>query len=141
MKKCIIVFGVDESMLSSCYKPGDVKDLIKDVHEEIRISLKSLGFDLLKGTVYVGHQGSTKDSATLAMKRVEGALPWFAKCVFGIQYYEVAQDLKTEFIIDGIMEARAEFDKRISALRAQMLASGLPAAQVSQIIASAVVPK
>ena len=68
------------------------------------------------------------------MQEVAIRYAWFDKCVANVQFYDLADDFNAQFIIDGVTQARAAFDRRIALLRQQLIEAGLPLDKVEEIV-------
>jgi hypothetical protein len=59
---------------------------------------------------------------------------WFEKCVSNVQFYDLADNFNAQFIVDSIAQAREAFERRLAALRQQLISAGLPQEKVDEII-------
>ena len=91
-------------------------------------------FANIQGTVYLSERGVRQAHGTLALQEVAIRYAWFDKCVDNVQFYDLADDFNAQFIIDGVTQAREAFDRRIAALRQQLIEAGLTEDKVNEII-------
>ncbi len=71
---------------------------------------------------------------TLALQELAIRYQWFDKVVSNVQFYDLADDFNAQFIIDGVTQARAAFERRLAGLRQQLLDAGLAVEKVNEII-------
>lgn len=130
MDRCLIVFDLDTELLKANYHNNSWNNGYGD----IRKVLNKHRFNNIQGTVYLSERGVRQAHGTLALQEVAIRFPWFDKCVSNVQFYDLADDFNAQFIIDGITQARAAFDRRIAELRQQLIGAGLPLDKVDEII-------
>ncbi|MFT0531740.1 hypothetical protein ACMHYJ_02755 [Castellaniella hirudinis] len=130
MDRCLIVFDLDTKCLEQNYHNKSWQN----AYAEIRRVLNKHGFTNIQGTVYLSEIGIRQAHGTLAIQEVAIRFPWFGACVSNVQFYDLADDFNAQFIVDGIAQARAAFERRISGLRQQLLTAGLSTEQVNEIV-------
>lgn len=130
MDRCLIVFDLDTKLLEEHYHNSSWRNGYADIQ---RILYRHR-FNNIQGTVYLSERGVRQAHGTLALQEVAIRHAWFEKCVANVQFYDLADDFNAQFIIDGVAQARAAFDRRIAMLRKQLLEAGLPADKVDEII-------
>ena len=84
--------------------------------------------------MYLSEAGVRQAHGTLALQEVAIRFPWFEKSVSNIQFFDLADDFNAQFIVDGVAQARAAFERRLDGLRQQLLAAGLAAEKIDEII-------
>ena len=82
----------------------------------------------------MSERGVRQAHGTLALQEVAIKFAWFEKCVSSVQFYDLADDFNAQFIVDGVAQARAAFERRIADLRQQLIMAGLPTDKVDEII-------
>lgn len=130
MDRCLIVFDLDTKLLEEHYHNSSWRNGYADIQ---RILYRHR-FNNIQGTVYLSERGVRQAHGTLALQEVAIRHAWFEKCVANVQFYDLADDFNAQFIIDGVAQARAAFDRRIAMLRKQLLEAGLPTDKVDEII-------
>jgi len=130
MDRCLIVFDLDTKLLEQHYHNASWRNGYADI---FRV-LSRHRFTNIQGTVYLSERGVRQAHGTLALQEVAIRYPWFDKCVSNVQFYDLADDFNAQFIIDGVTQARAAFDRRIDVLRQQLLEAGLTAQKIDEII-------
>ena len=130
MDRCLIVFDLDTKALEANYHNNSWQNAYAD----IRRVLVRHRFANIQGTVYLSERGVRQAHGTLALQEVAIRYAWFDKCVDNVQFYDLADDFNAQFIIDGVTQAREAFDRRIAALRQQLIESGLTEDKVNEII-------
>lgn len=130
MNRCLIVFDLDTKLLEQNYHNASWRNGYADIQ---RI-LSRNHFTNIQGTVYLSDGGIRQAHGTLALQEVAIRFPWFEKCVSNIQFYDLADDFNAQFIVDGVAQARAAFERRIAGLRQQLLDAGLTAEKIDEII-------
>lgn len=130
MERCLIVFDLDTKCLENeCHNSS-----WNNAYGDIRRVFNRHRFNNIQGTVYLSEVGVRQAHGTLAIQEVSIRFPWFEKCVSNVQFYDLADDFNVQFIIDGIAQAREAFERRIAALRQQLIDAGLPTTKVDEII-------
>jgi virulence-associated protein VapD len=130
MDRCLIVFDLDAKLLEEHYHNASWRNGYADI---FRV-LSRHRFANIQGTVYLSERGVRQAHGTLALQEVAIRYPWFDKCVSNVQFYDLADDFNAQFIIDGVTQARAAFERRIDVLRQQLLDAGLTAQKIDEII-------
>lgn len=130
MDRCLIVFDLDTKALEANYHNNSWQNAYAD----IRRVLVRHRFANIQGTVYLSERGVRQAHGTLALQEVAIRYAWFDKCVDNVQFYDLADDFNAQFIIDGVTQAREAFDRRIAALRQQLIEAGLTEDKVNEII-------
>ncbi|MGZ8256540.1 MAG: hypothetical protein ACXW1C_01855 [Gallionella sp.] len=130
MDRCLIVFDLD----TKCLKKNHHHPSWENAYGDIRRVLNKHRFNNIQGTVYLSEAGVRQAHGTLALQEVAIRFAWFEKCVSNVQFYDLADDFNAQFIVDGIAQARAAFERRIAGLRQQLIDAGLPPAKVDEII-------
>lgn len=130
MDRCLIVFDLDTESLKTYYRNLSWNNGYAD----IRRVLNRHRFTNIQGTVYLSEVGVRQAHGTLALQEVAIRFDWFEKCVSNVQFYDLADDFNAQFIVDGITQARLAFDRRIAALRQQLIDAGLPQDKVDEVI-------
>ena len=130
MDRCLIVFDLDTKLLEQHYHNASWRN----GYAEIQRVLSRHRFINIQGTVYLSERGVRQAHGTLALQEVAIRYPWFDKCVSNVQFYDLADDFNAQFIIDGVAQARAAFERRIEMLRQQLLDAGLAAPKIDEII-------
>jgi virulence-associated protein VapD len=130
MDRCLIVFDLDTKLLEEHYHNASWRNGYADI---FRV-LSRHRFSNIQGTVYLSERGVRQAHGTLALQEVAIRYPWFDKCVSNVQFYDLADDFNAQFIIDGVTQARAAFERRIDVLRQQLLDAGLTAQKIDEII-------
>ena len=130
MDRCLIVFDLDTTALEANYHNNSWQNAYAD----IRRVLVRHRFANIQGTVYLSERGVRQAHGTLALQEVAIRYAWFDKCVDNVQFYDLADDFNAQFIIDGVTQAREAFDRRIAALRQQLIEAGLTEDKVNEII-------
>lgn len=130
MDRCLIVFDLDTKCLEKNYHNSSWQNAYAD----IRRILNRHRFNNIQGTVYLSERGVRQAHGTLALQEVAIKFAWFEKCVSSVQFYDLADDFNAQFIVDGVAQARAAFERRIADLRQQLIMAGLPTDKVDEII-------
>lgn len=130
MDRCLIVFDLDTKLLEQNYH----NDSWRNGYADIQRVLYRHRFANIQGTVYLSERGVRQAHGTLALQEVAIRFPWFEKCVSNVQFYDLADDFNAQFIVDGVAQARAAFERRIAGLRQQLLDAGLTVDKVDEII-------
>jgi virulence-associated protein VapD len=130
MDRCLIVFDLDTKCLEKNYHNNSWQNAYAD----IRRILNRHRFNNIQGTVYLSERGVRQAHGTLALQEVAIKFAWFEKCVSSVQFYDLADDFNAQFIVDGVAQARAAFERRIADLRQQLIMAGLPTDKVDEII-------
>lgn len=130
MDRCLIVFDLDTKLLEQHYHNTSWRNGYADIQRV----LNRHRFTNIQGTVYLSERGVRQAHGTLALQEVAIRFPWFEKCVSNIQFYDLADDFNAQFIVDGVAQARAAFERRIAVLRQQLLGAGLTAEKIDEII-------
>ena len=130
MDRCLIVFDLDTKALEENYHNSSWRNGYADIQRV----LQRHRFQNIQGTVYLSERGVRQAHGTLALQEVAIRYAWFEKCVANVQFYDLADDFNAQFIIDGVTQARLAFDRRIAALRQQLIEAGLPVEKVNEII-------
>ncbi|MEN9372910.1 MAG: hypothetical protein RIR79_462 [Pseudomonadota bacterium] len=130
MDRCLIVFDLDTKCLEKNYHNSDWENAYAD----IRRVLNRYRFNNIQGTVYLSERGVRQAHGTLALQEVAIKFSWFEKCVSSVQFYDLADDFNAQFIVEGVAQARAAFERRIADLRQQLISAGLPSEKVDEII-------
>jgi len=128
--RCLIAFDLDTKLLEQHYHNASWRDGYTDI---FRV-LSRHRFANIQGTVYLSERGVRQAHGTLALQEVAIRYPWFDKCVSNVQFYDLADDFNAQFIIDGVTQARAAFERRIDVLRQQLLGAGLTLQKIDEII-------
>lgn len=130
MERCLIVFDLDTKCLEQNYHNASWRN----AYENIRSILHKHRFQNIQGTVYLSEAGVRQAHGTLALQEIAIRFPWFEKCVSNVQFYDLADDFNAQFIVDGVAQARAAFERKLADLREQLITAGLPPAKVDEII-------
>ena len=130
MDRCLIVFDLDTKLLEQHYHNASWRNGYADIQRV----LYRHKFANIQGTVYLSERGVRQAHGTLALQEVAIRYAWFDKCVANVQFYDLADDFNAQFIIDGVTQARAAFDRRIALLRQQLIEAGLPLDKVEEIV-------
>ena len=130
MDRCLIVFDLDTELLKTHYRNPSWNNGYAD----IRRVLNRHRFNNIQGTVYLSEVGVRQAHGTLALQEVAIRFDWFEKCVSNVQFYDLADDFNAQFIVDGITQARLAFDRRVAALRQQLIDAGLTQDKVDEVI-------
>ena len=130
MDRCLIVFDLDTKCLEKNYHNNSWQNAYAD----IRRILNRHRFNNIQGTVYLSERGVRQAHGTLALQEVAIKFAWFEKCVSSVQFYDLADDFNAQFIVDGVAQARAAFERRIADLRQLLIMAGLPTDKVDEII-------
>jgi len=130
MDRCLIVFDLDTQCLGNEYN----NDSGQNAYADIRRVLNKHRFNNIQGTVYLSEVGVRQAHGTLALQDVAIKFSWFEKCVSNVQFYDLADDFNAQFIVDSIAQAREAFERRLAALRQQLISAGLPQEKVDEII-------
>ena len=130
MDRCLIVFDLDTKCLENNYHNPSWRNAYSDIQ---RIFSRHR-FNNIQGTVYLSELGIRQAHGTLAIQEVAIRLPWFGTCVSNVQFYDLADDFNAQFIVDGITQARAVFERRIASLREDLRLAGLTADKIDEII-------
>ena len=130
MDRCLIVFDLDTKLMEQhCHNNS-----WRNGYADIQRVLYKHRFANIQGTVYLSERGVRQAHGTLALQEVAIRFAWFEKCVSNVQFYDLADDFNAQFIVDGITQARAAFERRIAALRQQLMDAGLTMDKVEEII-------
>jgi virulence-associated protein VapD len=130
MDRCLIVFDLDTKLLEQHYHNTSWRNGYADIQRV----LYRHKFINIQGTVYLSERGIRQAHGTLALQEVAIRFPWFDKCVFSAQFYDLADDFNAQFIVDGVTQARQAFERRIEGLRQQLLDAGLTLDKVNEIV-------
>lgn len=130
--RCLIVFDLDTKLLEQHYHNASWRNGYADIQRV----LSRHHFTNIQGTVYLSEAGVRPAHGTLALQEVAIRFAWFEKCVFNTQFFDLANDTNAQFIVDGVAQARAAFERRIDRLRQRLLDAGLAAEKVDEIISS-----
>ncbi len=130
MDRCLIVFDLDTKLLEQHYHNASWRNGYADIQRV----LSRNNFTNIQGTVYLSDGGVRQAHGTLALQEVAIRFPWFEKCVSNIQFYDLADDFNAQFIVDGVAQARAAFERRLAVLRQQLLDAGLTVDKIDEII-------
>ncbi|MDR2155770.1 MAG: hypothetical protein LBE78_12245 [Burkholderiaceae bacterium] len=130
MDRCLIVFDLDTKLLEEHYHNASWRNSYADIQRV----LYRHRFANIQGTVYLSERGVRQAHGTLALQEVAIRFPWFDKCASNVQFYDLADDFNAQFIVDGVTRAREAFDRRVAELRQQLLAVGLSAEKVDEIV-------
>jgi virulence-associated protein VapD len=130
MDRCLIVFDLDTKLLEEQYHNPSWRNAYADIQRV----LYRHKFSNIQGTVYLSERGIRQAHGTLALQELAIRFSWFDKCVANVQFYDLADDFNAQFIIDGITQAREAFERRIAALRQQLLDAGLSTEKVNEIV-------
>lgn len=130
MDRCLIVFDLDTKLLELHYHNASWRNGYADIQRV----LTRHHFTNIQGTVYLSDAGVRQAHGTLALQEVAIRFPWFEKSVSNIQFFDLADDFNAQFIVDGVAQARAAFERRLDGLRQQLLAAGLAAEKIDDII-------
>ena len=130
MDRCLIVFDLDTQCLGNEYN----NDSGQNAYADIRRVLNKHRFNNIQGTVYLSEVGVRQAHGTLALQDVAIKFSWFEKCVSNVQFYDLADNFNAQFIVDSIAQAREAFERRLAALRQQLISAGLPQEKVDEII-------
>lgn len=130
MDRCLIVFDLDTKLLEANYHNASWRNAYADIQ---RVLYKHR-FQNIQGTVYLSERGVRQAHGTIALQEVAIRYAWFDKCVANVQFYDLADDFNAQFIIDGVTQARAAFERRIAGLRQQLIDAGLALDKVDEII-------
>jgi virulence-associated protein VapD len=130
MDRCLIVFDLDTKLLEQHYHNASWRNGYADIQRV----LYRHRFTNIQGTVYLSERGVRQAHGTLALQEVAIRFPWFEKCVSNVKFYDLADDLNAQFIIDGVAAAREVFEQRIEGLRHQLLEAGLSPIKVDEIV-------
>jgi virulence-associated protein VapD len=130
MDRCLIVFDLDTKCLGNEYH----NDSWQNAYADIRRVLNKHRFNNIQGTVYLSEVGVRQAHGTLALQDVAIKFSWFEKCVSNVQFYDLADNFNAQFIVDSIAQAREAFERRLAALRQQLISAGLPQEKVDEII-------
>ncbi len=130
MDRCLIVFDLDTKLLEQHYHNASWRNGYADIQRV----LNKHHFSNIQGTVYLSEPGVRQAHGTLALQEVAIRFAWFEKSVSNIQFFDLADDFNAQFIVDGVAQARAAFEQRITGLRQQLLDAGLAAEKIDEII-------
>lgn len=130
MNRCLIVFDMDTKCLEQHYHNPSWQNAYTDV----RRVLQRHGFNNIQGTVYLSETGVRQAHGTVALQEIAIKFAWFECCVSNVQFYDLADDFNAQFIVDGIAQARAAFERRMQDMRQQLIAAGLPVGKVDEIM-------
>lgn len=130
MDRCLIVFDLDTKLLEEHYHNTSWRNGYADIQRV----LSRHRFTNIQGTVYLSERGVRQAHGTLALQDVAIRFAWFDKCVSSVQFYDLADDFNAQFIIDGVTQARAAFERRVALLRQQLLDAGLSMDKVNEIL-------
>jgi len=130
MDRCLIVFDLDTKLLEQNYHNSSWRNGYADIQRV----LYRHRFNNIQGTVYLSERGVRQAHGTLALQEVAIRYPWFEKVVSNVQFYDLADDFNAQFIIDGVAQARAAFERRLDGLRQQLIEAGLTAEKVEEIV-------
>ena len=130
MDRCLIVFDLDTKLLEEHYHNASWRNAYADIQRV----LSRHRFTNIQGTVYLSERGVRQAHGTLALQDVAIRFAWFDKCVSSVQFYDLADDFNAQFIIDGVTQARAAFERRVALLRQQLLDAGLSMDKVNEIL-------
>lgn len=130
MDRCLIVFDLDTKLLEQHYHNASWRNGYADIQRV----LYRHRFTNIQGTVYLSERGVRQAHGTLALQEIAIRYAWFDKCVSNVQFYDLADDFNAQFIIDGVTQARAAFERRIEMLRGQLLSAGLTTEKIDEII-------
>lgn len=130
MDRCLIVFDLDTKALENSYHNASWQNGYAD----IKRILNKHGFTNIQGTVYLSEQGIRQAHGTLAIQEVAARYRWFYQCVSNIKFYDLADDFNAHFIIESVEQARLVFERRIEALRQQLVDAGVEPAKIEQIV-------
>ncbi len=130
MDRCLIVFDLDTKLLEQHYHNASWRNGYADIQRV----LSRHHFTNIQGTVYLSEAGIRQAHGTLALQEVAIRFPWFEKSVSNIQFFDLADDFNAQFIVDGVAQARAAFERRITGLRQQLIDAGLAAEKIDEII-------
>jgi len=130
MDRCLIVFDLDTKLLELNYHNTSWRNGYSDIQKV----LYRHKFANIQGTVYLSERGVRQAHGTLALQEVAIRFAWFDKCVSNVQFYDLADDFNAQFIVDGITQARAAFERKLAGLKQQLLDAGLSIEKVNEII-------
>ena len=130
MDRCLIVFDLDTKLLEQHYHNTSWRNAYSDIQRV----LYRHRFSNIQGTVYLSELGVRQAHGTLALQELAIRYQWFDKVVSNVQFYDLADDFNAQFIIDGVTQARAAFERRLAGLRQQLLDAGLAVEKVNEII-------
>lgn len=130
MDRCLIVFDLDTKLLEQHYHNASWRN----GYAEYQRVLSRNHFTNIQGTVYLSERGVRQAHSTLALQEVAMCFQWFEKCVSNIQFYDLAGDFNAQFIVDGVAQALAAFERRIAVLRQQLLGAELTVEKIDEII-------
>lgn len=130
MDRCLIVFDLDTKSLEANYHNSSWRNAYADIQ---RVLYKHR-FQNIQGTVYLSERGVRQAHGTIALQEVAIRYAWFDKCVANVQFYDLADDFNAQFIIDGVTQARAAFERRVAGLRQQLIDAGLALDKVDEVI-------
>ena len=130
MNRCLIVFDLDTELLKSNYNGTSWNNGYADIQH----LLNRHRFNNIQGTVYLSEPGVRQAHATVALQDVTIRFPWFEKCASNVHFYDLAGGINTQFIIDGIIQARIIFHHRLAELHQQLMAAGLTQDMVDEIV-------
>jgi virulence-associated protein VapD len=130
MNRWLIVFDLNTKKLELNYHNASWRNAYGDIQSV----LYKHRFTNIQGTVFLSERGVRQVHGTLALQEVAVRYSWFDKCVANVHFYELADDFNAQFIIDGVTQARAEFERRITVLRQQLIDAGLPIEKVDDIV-------
>lgn len=130
MDRCLIVFDLDTKRLEEAYH----NDSWRNAYADVSRVLTRHGFNNIQGTVYLSNPGIRQAHGTIALQEVAVRFEWFGQSVKNVQFYDLADDFNAQFIVDGVTQARQVFQRRIDDLRGQLLAAGLDAVKIDEII-------
>ena len=130
MDRCLIVFDLDTKLLEANYHNASWRNAYADIQ---RVLFKNR-FQNIQGTVYLSEPGVRQAHGTIALQEIAIRYEWFGKCVSNVQFYDLADDFNAQFIVDGVTQARAAFERRVAGLRQQLIEAGLSTDKVDEII-------
>lgn len=134
MNRCMIVIDLDTALLESYYVGPRGGTSINNAYSEIRNVLANHGFDAIQGTVYLSREGVRQAHATLAMQDLTVCCFWFAKCVHSVKMYDLADDFNAQFIVNGVENARLNFEAQQGKMRQKLEKKGLSIAEINEVL-------
>ncbi|MDO5090747.1 MAG: hypothetical protein Q4D61_04310 [Cardiobacteriaceae bacterium] len=132
MSRYLITFDMDTRCLQERY-PAQTW---QNAYADIKKILACHGFDNIQGSVYLGDEAVSEAHGTLAIQELSFRYEWFCDCVSNIKFYRLESDLNAQFIVDGVVKARAVFRERLGELEKSLRLANVGEEQIAQILAA-----
>ena len=132
MSQYLITFDMDTTCLKDHYHSNNPNNAYSD----IRNVLQKYDFTNIQGSVYLGSPKVSEAHGTLALQELTAKYDWFGACVSNIKFYRIEADLDAQFIVDGVMAMKANFNKQLLELEKELESAGVTKAQISKIISN-----